>query len=149
VRLVSWEVWEAKTPMRVDNAEFAVDSCGTGQFRGGPGIDLVLTALTDMELTVVNERSQVPPFALTGGTRGRRNQVVLQAPGAEPAELTKETGVSVPKGSRITVMTGGGAGYGPHSDRDHGAVQQDVGGGYLSEARARTEFPDAFKKAAS
>jgi N-methylhydantoinase B len=145
VRLVSWEVWEAKTPMLVRSAEFAQDSCGTGRFRGGPGIDLVLEALADMELTVVNERSQIPPFALAGGTRGRRNQVVLRAPGCDPIELAKETGVAVPAGSRVEVLTGGGAGFGPHADRDAVTVAIDVSAGYLSEERARAEFSHAFE----
>ena len=70
VRGVSWEVWEAKTPMVVETPDFAPDSAGAGRHRGGPGVDLAVTGLLDMELTVVNERSQVPPFA-AGGWRAR------------------------------------------------------------------------------
>ena len=33
-----------------------------------------------MDLTVVNERSQVPPFALAGGEKGRRNEVLVHTP---------------------------------------------------------------------
>lgn len=144
VRLVSWEVWEAKTPMLVESSDYAPDSAGTGTHRGGPGMDVRLRALRDMELTVVNERSQVPPFALAGGTRGRRNQVVLTVPGGAPVELTKRTGVAVPQDSVLEVHCGGGAGHGPASERDAEAVRADVTAGYLTPEGARAAYPHAF-----
>jgi N-methylhydantoinase B len=144
LRGVSWEVWEAKTPMIVERADFAPDSAGAGRHRGGPGIDLVVRALRDMELTVVNERSQVPPFPLAGGTRGRRNQALVHAPDGTVTEYTKVTGAAVPKGGRVEVRTGGGAGYGPPEERPAGEVHADVAAGYLTEAGARDRFPHAF-----
>jgi N-methylhydantoinase B len=144
LRGVSWEVWEAKTPMIVERADFAPDSAGAGRHRGGPGIDLVVRALRDMELTVVNERSQVPPFPLAGGTRGRRNQALVHAPDGTVTEYTKVTGAAVRKGGRVEVRTGGGAGYGPPEERPAGEVHADVAAGYLTEAGARDRFPHAF-----
>ena len=99
LRGMSWEVWEAKTPMVVERADFAPDSAGAGRFRGGPGIDFAVTALREMDLTVVNERSQVPPFALAGGRTGRCNQVLVHAPDGTVEEYTKVTGLHIPKGA--------------------------------------------------
>jgi len=144
LRGVSWEVWEAKTPMIIEEADFAADSAGAGRHRGGPGIDLVVSARRDMELTVVNERSQVPPFALAGGQRGRRNEALVRGPDGSVQEHTKVTGVAVPKGARIEVRTGGGAGYGPASERPAEQVHADVAAGYLTEDGARNLYPDAF-----
>ncbi len=85
MRGVSWEVWEAKTPMVIESADYAPDSSGAGRYRGGPGIDLVREgAAPTSELTVVNERSQVPPFALAGGEKGRRSHTIVHRPGGEP-----------------------------------------------------------------
>jgi N-methylhydantoinase B len=145
VRGISWEVWEAKTPMVVERADFAPDSAGAGRHRGGPGVDLVVTARRDMELTVVNERSQVPPFALAGGEKGRRNQAVVHTPSGERIEYSKVTAVAVSQGSRIEVHTGGGAGYGPAAERPAEAVAADVAAGYLTPEGARAQYPHAFE----
>jgi N-methylhydantoinase B len=144
LRGLSWEVWEAKTPMIVERADFAPDSAGAGRHRGGPGIDLVVTARRDMGLTVVNERSQVAPFPLAGGLRGRGNQALVRAADGIVTEYTKVTGVSVPAGARIEVRTGGGAGYGPPVERPAEEVHADVAAGYLTQAGARDRFPHAF-----
>jgi N-methylhydantoinase B len=141
LRGMSWEVWEAKTPMVVESADYAPDSAGAGRFRGGPGIDFAVTALRDMDLTVVNERSQVPPFALAGGNGGRCNQVLVHTPDGRVEQHTKVTGLHIPAGSRIEVRTGGGAGYGPPEQRSAGDVHADIDAGYLTEAGARAQYP--------
>jgi N-methylhydantoinase B len=97
-----------------------------------------------MDATIVNERSQVPPFALLGAHKGRRNQVLITTPDGESTEYIKVTGVHVPEGSRIEMKLGGGPGHGPLEAREPAAVHADVAGGYLSEAKARELYPHAF-----
>jgi N-methylhydantoinase B len=144
LRGISWEVWEAKTPVLIEQADYAPDSAGAGRHRGGPGIDLVVSARADMELTVVNERSQVPPFALVGGLKGRRNEAIVRHVDGSVQEFAKVTGVPVPKGAQIEVRTGGGAGYGPPQQRSPQEVRADVAAGYLTLAGARQQYPHAF-----
>ena len=144
LRGMSWEVWEAKTPMVVERADYSPDSAGAGRFRGGPGIDCVVSALAEMDLTVVNERSQVPPFALAGGRTGRCNRVVVRTPDGEIQEHTKVTGAHVPEGAQIEIYTGGGAGYGPPEGRPAEKIHADVLAGYLTEDGARAAYPHAF-----
>jgi N-methylhydantoinase B len=144
VRGVSWEVWEAKTPMVVEQADYAPDSAGAGRHRGGPGIDLVVSARLDMEVTVVNERSQVAPFPLAGGERGRQNTALVHLADGTTVGYTKVTGARMPKGSRVEVRTGGGAGWGPPDERPVHAVLADVAAGYLTEEGARRQYPHAF-----
>ena len=144
VRNISWEVWEAKTPMIVEQTEYATDSVGVGRYRGGPGMDVIVRALRPMDLTVVNERSQVPPFALAGGEKGRRNEVLVHTPDGGVTEYSKVTGTHLPEGSRIELRLSGGAGVGPASERSEEAVLADVAAGYLSESRAREKYPHAF-----
>jgi N-methylhydantoinase B len=144
VRGVSWEVVEAKSPILVGRADYAPDSAGPGRYRGGPGMEIVLEALGDMDATIVNERSQVPPFALDGGEKGRRNQVLLHTPDGTSQEFVKVTGVHVPEGSRIELKLGGGPGHGPASERSAEAVLADVAAGYVTEDAARESYPHAF-----
>src|SRR3954470_14571936 len=129
IRGVSWEVWESKTPMVLEQADFAPDSAGSGRHRGGPGVDVVVSALIDMDLTVVNERSQVPPFALAGGQRGRPTTAFLRGPDGSAAEHVKVTGIHVPKGASVEVQTSGGAAWGPPEERPAEAVLADVAAG--------------------
>ena len=144
IRGASWEVWEAKNPMVVESADFAPDSPGAGRYRGGPGVDFKVTGLVDMDLTIVNERSQVPPFALAGGQKGRRNEAVVHFPDGTSEEYAKVTGVHLPKGSQIEVRTGGGAGWGPPAERPAHDVHADVRAGLLTEDTARRQYPHAF-----
>jgi N-methylhydantoinase B len=144
LRGASWEVWEAKNPMVVEHADFAPDSSGAGRFRGGPGVDFMVTGLVDMDLTIVNERSQVPPFALAGGEKGRRNEAIVHYPDGRSEEFAKVTGVHLPKGSRIEVRSGGGAGWGSPADRAVEDVHADLRAGLLTEAAARAAYPHAF-----
>jgi N-methylhydantoinase B len=145
VRGVSWEVFEAKTPMTIESTEYAVDSHGVGKHRGGPGWTVVLRADRDMELTIVNERSKVPPFALAGGEKGRRNEVLVHRPDGSSEEYSKVTGTKLPAGSRIEMKLSGGAGVGPAAERPAEKVKADIAEGYLSEERAREKYPHAFQ----
>jgi N-methylhydantoinase B len=145
IRGVSWEVWESKTPMVVERADFGPDSAGAGRYRGGAGVDLVVSALMDMDLTVVNERSQVPPFPLAGGQPGLPNRAVVRAPDGSVEEYAKVTGVHVPQGASVEVRTSGGAGWGPPEERPADEVLADVAAGYLTEEGAREQYPHAFR----
>ena len=73
---------------------------------------------------------------------GRPNRVALRLPGGERREFAKATRLSVPRGATLELMCGGG--YGPPIERDRGAVLDDVGEGYISEAHARAHYPHAF-----
>ena len=144
LRGMSWEVWEAKTPMFVEQADFAPDSAGAGRYRGGPGIDFAVTALRDMDA----DRGQraLPGAAVRARRRGYR---ALQPggrsrPDGTIEQYTKVTGAHIPKGTRIEVRTGGGAGYGPPEERPPDEVRADVQAGYLTEAGARAQYPHAY-----
>ncbi|MFN8217831.1 MAG: hydantoinase B/oxoprolinase family protein [Solirubrobacterales bacterium] len=144
VRSVSWEVWEAKTPMIVESCDFAIDSHGVGKHRGGPGWTVLLKALRPMDLTIVNERSRVPPFALAGAEKGRRNEVLIHRPDGSSVEYSKVTATHLPEGSVIEMKLSGGSGVGPAAERAPEKVATDVAEGYLSEERARDKYPHAF-----
>jgi N-methylhydantoinase B len=44
-------------------------------------------------------------------------------------------------GETVTFLTAGGGGYGKPSEREEAAVKRDVELGYVSKARAKTDYP--------
>lgn len=144
VRGLSWEVFEAKTPTLVEQTEYAIDSSGLGQYRGGPGMEIRVKALRPLEITLINERSQVPPFALHGGEKGRRTAVFIESPDGVVEEHIKHTALAIPEGGTIHLQLSGGSGIGPLSERDPEAVRADVASGLLSEELAAEKFPAVF-----
>ena len=67
---------------------------------------------------------------LFGGEDGRKTSVLVDR-GDGPQEILKVNRLPLPEGSRITVRTGGGGGYGDPAERDPDALEQDVLDGYV------------------
>jgi N-methylhydantoinase B len=86
----------------------------------------------------------VPPFALAGGQKGRRNEARVHFPDGTSEEYAKVTGIDLPKGSQIEVPSGGGAGWGPSEERPAREVHADVRAGLLTEDTARRLYPHAY-----
>jgi N-methylhydantoinase B len=142
LRLVSWEVWEAKTPMLVQRCEYVPDTAGTGKYRGGAGVDLVVEALLDMSITIVSEREKSPPHALAGGVPGRPTAVWLHTPAG--SERHQKGTHLMPQGSTVDLRFSGGGSYGPPQERDPEAVLADIAAGLLTEEGARSAYPHAM-----
>ncbi len=143
-RFTPVEVWETRNPWVVERMELAVDSGGAGQWRGGAGIDFRFRMLADTYATTVFERSEFPPWGLAGGGEGRVNRCELAIAGEAPRDISKATGVLIPRGERLDFFTGGGGGYGPPTARDRAAVEADLADGYITEGFARRAYPQAF-----
>jgi N-methylhydantoinase B len=143
-RIAPAEVWEARNPWLVERNELAVDSGGAGQFRGGNGLDFDLRLLEDVELTSVVDRTRVAPAGLAGGGNARPNGAWLVLPDGTRVSCAKTTRLAAPAGSVLELRTGGGGGFGDPSRRDPGSVAADVRDGYVSDERARSDYPHAF-----
>ena len=143
-RIAPAEVWEAKNPWVFERIELAPDSGGAGEHRGGLGVDFFFELLEDAWCTPTLERTKTPPLGLAGGGTGRANSGVLRYPDGRREPVTKTTGLKMPKGSVFEMRTGGGGGWGSPAERDPAAVQADVREGYVSEERARSDYPHAF-----
>ena len=128
------EVQESRYPLRVHRYGLRPDSGGRGRWRGGLGIVREYEVLADhVSVSTWFERTRTPGWGLFGGEAGEVTSVVLDPVDGERRELLKANAVPVPKGSRITVATGGGGGYGPVEQRDEGAVGGDLTDGYVTE----------------
>ena len=139
------EVWESRNPWVVEKMELATDSCGPGEYRGGPGVDFHFRMLEDTYVTTAVERTKTPPWGLEGGGTGRPNGAAVITPTGEVIDKPKATRLSAQKGGLIRLNTGGGGGYGDPKLRSVEAVQKDLKAGYITEAFARAHYPQAFE----
>jgi N-methylhydantoinase B len=138
------EVWESKNPWLLEKVELAPDSCGPGRHRGGLGVDFFFHALQDCYVTSAVERTKTAPWGLEGGGEARPNGAAITLPDRTRRKFGKATRLLVPKGATLELYTGGGGGYGPPSARDPAAVHRDVREGYITDAHARENYPEAF-----
>jgi N-methylhydantoinase B len=138
------EVIETRRPILVEKAEYAQDSGGPGQHRGGLGIDLRYRALRDFYVTLPWERMKIAPWGLNGGRDGRAHRYHVENPDGSVIGPRKRTGLLIPAGATLELNTSGGGGFGPCEHRDASAVQSDVRDGYVSEAAAMRDYPHVF-----
>ena len=128
----------------------ASSATGSGQtraapdaMRGGLGIERVYEFLAPAFITFSLERKVTPPWGLWGGRDGAVNGVEITAPDGAVRHVRKATQHPIAGGERVRIMTGGGGGYGPPSERDPEAVAPRrrrglrVGGGRAARLRPR------------
>jgi N-methylhydantoinase B len=132
------ESLEREYPILVERYELTADSAGPGRYRGGLGATRVVRAL-DTPITVGGWGcdQQLPPRGLAGGVDG--------VPGAfafEAGAVVRSTvaGVPLAAGTRLTVTTAGGGGYGHPLTREPALVLADVREGKVTPAHARAAY---------
>lgn len=143
-RFAPLEVWESRNPWITERMELAADSCGPGQWRGGPGIDFEFTFTEAVNMTAAIERARSAPWGLAGGGAARPNGASAVWPDGTRRDFTKVTRLPLPAGTRFTLRTGGGGGWGPPAARPVEAVRADLRDGYITEGFARRHYPHAF-----
>ena len=143
-RLTSSEVWEVKNPWLMERVQLRPDSGGPGMHRGGLGMAMHFRMLEDAYVTATIERTKTPPWGLRGGLPGQPNDTFIAYPDGTRRQVAKATGLKLPKGAVLELLSGGGGGYGPPADRDTDAIQDDLREGYATEAETRKHYPQAF-----
>jgi 5-oxoprolinase (ATP-hydrolysing) len=118
-RLTDPEHFEARFPVRLWELSVRRGSGGAGQHRGGDGLCREFEALRPLEIGLLAERRQRPPFGLFGGRPGAPARDLLDGapfpPSARPegSPTSGKISAHVPAGARVRVETPGGGGYGP------------------------------------
>jgi N-methylhydantoinase B len=134
------EINESIFPQRQLARDFATDSGGAGEFRGGCGTTYhkQLTAPANVYTYVVGRKYPMPGIA--GGRPGAPNRLELKIGGA--AEEAGETSrlVHHEAGEAIRYHYGGGGGWGDPLDRDPEQVLADVLDEYVSLRAAGEEY---------
>jgi len=125
------EALEREYPLHVERYEFRPDSGGTGEFRGGAGIERAITVLTAATVSLLTERRHTTPQGRQGGHPGATGENLIDGTSVG-AKLTRE----LAPGSTVVVRTPGSGGFGPPEDRAPDALDDDRRDGLV------THWPD-------
>jgi N-methylhydantoinase B len=135
------EVIEIAYPLRVDRYGLVPNTEGAGRFRGGLGLTRELTVLDHpATINLSSDRLKIVPWGLAGGKAGGAVDSSLTLPGGEKVVLPSKTTRSVKSGTRISLRTAGGGGYGPPFMRDPQLVRNDVLNGVVSLKKAEADY---------
>lgn len=140
-RFAPLEVWEQRDPWITVRMNLAQDSCGPGTWRGGPGVDFEFEFTEEINMTAATERTRNAPWGLCGGGVARPNGCTVIYPDGTRRDFSKVTRLPLPAGTRFTLRTGGGGGYGPSAERPAEKVLADLRDGYISKDFARKHYP--------
>jgi N-methylhydantoinase B len=105
------EVLEHDYPVLVERYAFREDSGGAGRHPGGLGLVRDFHFLNQVTLSLLSERRRRPPYGLQGGLPGVQGENVLLTPAGETI-LPGKVNLCLPAGSRISIRTPGGGGWG-------------------------------------
>ena len=136
------EVFETRFPWRIESLGLVDGSGGEGQYRGGLGINKVLTCLADdMDVSFMSDRQKLSPWGLFGGGEGARGSVKVQRNGAAAfvdmcADSNKVSGskfnrVRFNVGDKIEISSPGGGGLGPVVKREASLKKRDIEGNWV------------------
>jgi N-methylhydantoinase B len=135
------ELQELYYPLLYECHRLRADSGGTGQYRGGLGLEVKVTPLYELLVSRNTDRLRCPPWGLLGGGEGATNQTFVNRSGKEERLPGKFSHLAVRPGETLTFLTAGGGGYGESGKRSATAVKHDVELGYVSEKKARRDYP--------
>ena len=136
------EIFENDTPLIIEKRELLEDSGGPGRMRGGIGKRVVFRVPDDgyaplppVNLAMQSGRYRYPPEGLFGGKTGARAQFLVNGEAGNPYGLTR-----LKPGDVVIIDAPGGGGYGHPLERDPELVEQDVAEGYVTAAKARSDY---------
>jgi N-methylhydantoinase B len=139
---MSLEASEHRYPVRFDHFALREDSGGAGFHRGGCGTTYKFTATAELEVSVLGDRADNPPFGIAGGGPGAPNRVQLRLGGEDfvPPLRTKLERQPLRAGDSVWAQSPGGGGFGDPLTRDVQAVERDLRLGYISARTAQQVY---------
>ncbi len=135
------EITEAVAPVIMWRRELRADSGGAGQFRGGLGQRIEMSAANDAAFLVFLsvERLKFPALGRAGGRPGAPGRIRLEGTGREGTgkDIPGKGELRVEPGQRLIFETPGGGGFGPPAARDAKALTRDLVQGLVSAEGAK------------
>lgn len=147
----------ANTPVEVaetDNEFFRIreyslrpDSCGAGQYQGGLGCvrEFEITA-EQVEVVCSSDRALHRPWGLAGGNEGTIGRLVAIRGGESTQLPPNGAAVTLHRGDRLRVETGGGGGLGDSGKRERAAIERDLASGRITPAFAHAAYGIPLRK---
>ncbi len=135
VGAVPVESAEVAAPLIYHSKEFACDTGGAGQYRGGLAQRIEIGSRLDEDLSLsaaAFERLTNGPAGRQGGLDGAAGEVTI----TDGTAVSDKGIYLIPAGERLILQTPGGGGFGEPEDRDPGAVVRDLSEGLISREAA-------------
>ncbi|PTY38004.1 5-oxoprolinase [Saccharospirillum sp. MSK14-1] len=111
-RLTDPEILEWRFPVRLEEFRIRPDSGGKGQHNGGNGVSRRIRFLEKMDVSILSNRREVPPYGMDGGAPGELGRnTVIRANGNEETLAGKASAV-LDVDDQLQVETPGGGGFG-------------------------------------
>ena len=132
------EATEHVGPVVIWRKELRPDSGGAGEYRGGLGQYMEVSATDghEFDFSAMFDRLHYPARGRNGGHDGAPT-VIERSDGAPMQGNGKQF---IPHGQRVSLKFPGGAGYGDVSKRDPELIARDFARGYISEQAARDDY---------
>jgi len=121
------EAFEMEYPLMIEEYGLVEDSGGAGRHRGGLGIRRVYRPIDHVaSFNAVGERFRHQPWGLDQGRSGRSGQFVMVNDDGTRTKLPGKVATQeLRPNQRLVVESPGAGGYGPTSERDHAALEED------------------------
>jgi len=125
------EVIESEFPCRITRYEPLPDTGGAGEFRGGLGYRRDYELLAPASVVYRADRAVVAPSGLAGGEDGAKSRFLLSPGTAAEKQLPASFREFFETGTRFSLQTAGGGGYGDPAKRAPDAHASDIAEGYV------------------
>jgi N-methylhydantoinase B len=137
-----YEMFEQQTPHLLLKHEYWPDSSGSGQWRGGLGVETMFRiGGEDTKVVTFGDGDVEPAFGLFDGKSATLNKIELHYPDGKKYKATsKDLVENVPEETLLFQQAGGGGGYGDACLRDPNLVAREVKNGILSLEKAKKDY---------
>jgi N-methylhydantoinase B len=137
-----YEMFEQQTPHLLLRHEYWPDSAGTGQWRGGLGVETEFKiGGKQIKVVTFGDGDVEPAFGLFSGKDSTLNKIELHySDGKVYKTTTKDLVEDVPTGTILFQQAGGGGGYGNPHLRNAEKVAQEVRNGIISIKQAKESY---------
>ena len=111
-RLTDPEILEWRFPVLLESFEVREGSGGAGAHHGGDGVHRRVRFLEEMDVMMLANRRQIPPYGLNGGSPGAAGRNWLERADGSRVEMTATDRVQAGPGDVFVIETPGGGGFG-------------------------------------
>ncbi len=141
------EIIESEFPTRVERFEMIADSGGAGEWRGGLGFARDYRILSDdVRFSMRTDKHAIEPFGSSGGLAGSKGACIVNPETKDAKHLPSRFGdYRLRKGDIIRIERPGGGGLGDPRRRPVPLILDDVRQGYVSVARAQSDYRIALR----
>ena len=134
------EIIESEFPCRVTRYEPVPDSGGAGASRGGLAFRRDYELLDSASVVYRADRARIAPSGLAGGGDGAHSRFLLSPDTPQERQYPSSFRETFGPGTRFSLQTAGGGGYGDPKDRDPAALARDIAEGYVTPETAAAAY---------